>query len=108
MEVFFDKGHIVSNAQMIRLEKKPAEGFPGEAERDYEEARENGMDYFLIAIIEQKGESSAARTVCLRLFNTRSQELIKEQVYSDNKPASVKEENESIKRAISLLASQLK
>jgi hypothetical protein len=101
MEVLFDKGHIVSNARMIRLEKKPAERFPGEAERDYEEARENGMDYFVIAIIEQ-------RNVCLRLFSTRSQELIKEQVYSDSKPASAKEENESIKRAINLIASQLR
>jgi len=102
MDVFFDTGHIVSNARMLRLENKPAEEFPGEAEKDYEEARENGMDYFLIAIIDR------TRTVCLRLFRTNSQELIKEQVYSDNKPVSVKEENESIKRAISLIAAQIK
>jgi len=108
MDVFFDAGHIVSNARMIHLDRKPAENFPGEAQRDYEEARENGMDFFLIAIIEQKGESSGTQTVRLRLFKTNTRELIKEQVYSDNKPRNAKEENESIKKTISLLAAQIK
>jgi len=102
MEVFFDTGHIVTNARMIRLNQKPGESFPGAAERDYQEARANGMDFFLIAIIEQN------QTVCLRLFSTRSQELIKEQIYADSKPKSAKEETESIKRTISLIAAQLK
>jgi hypothetical protein len=108
MDVFFDAGHIVSNARMIRLDRKPAENFPREAQSDYEEARENGMDYFLIAIIEQKVESSETQTVRLRLFRTNSRELINEQVYSDNKPRSAKEENESIKKAINLLAAQIR
>jgi hypothetical protein len=102
MDVFFDTGHIVSNARMIRLDRKPVEDFPGAAERDYQEARANGMDYFLIAIIEQN------QTVCLRLFNTRSQELIKEQIFTYNKPKSAKEETENIKRTISLIAAQIK
>jgi hypothetical protein len=102
MDVFFDTGHIVSNARMIRLDRKPAENFPGAAERDYQEARANGMEYFLIAIIEQN------KTVSLRLFSTNSQKLIKEQVYTDNKPASAKEENESIKRTINLIAAQIR
>jgi hypothetical protein len=109
MEVFFDTGHIVSNARMIRLYQKPDEGFPAEAERDFEEARESGMDYFLIAIIEQAGsETAGSQSVCLRLFSTKSQELIKEQIYSENKPKSAKEENDSIKKAIGLIASQLR
>jgi len=102
MDVFFDTGHIVSNARMMRLDRKPAENFPGAAERDYQEARENGMDYFLIAIVEQN------QTVFLRLFNTNSRELIKEQVYTDNKPKSAKEETENIKRTIGLIAAQLR
>jgi len=102
MDVFFDIGHIVSNARMIHLDQKPAENFPGEAEKEYQEARSSGMDYFLIAIIEQN------KTVSLRLFNTNSRELIKEQVYTDKNPISAKEENDNIKRAISLIADQIK
>jgi len=104
MDVLFETGHIVSNGRMIRLDRKPSESFPDEAERDFQEARENGMDYFLIAIIEQ---NSGTRTVCLRLFSTKSRKLIKEQVYADDNPKNAKEENESIKRAIGLIAAQL-
>jgi len=100
MDVFFDSGHIVSNARMIRLDLKPAESFPGQAERDYLEARENGMDYFLIAIID-------GTRVSLRLFGTGSRELIKEQIYENNTKTE-KEENESIKKAIGLIAAQIK
>jgi len=64
------------------------------------------MDYFLIAIIDK--DLSGAQTVSLRLFNTRSQDLIKEQLYADNRAKSVKEENEEIKRTIGLIAAQLK
>jgi len=102
MDVFFDTGHIVSNARMIRLDRKPADNFPGEAENDYHEARLNGMDYFLIAIIEQN------QSVSLRLFSTNSQNLIKEQVYTYNNPKTPKEENENIKKVINLIAAQIK
>jgi len=101
MDVLFETGHIVSNGRMLRLDKKPPESLPGEAEKDFEEARQNGMDYFLIAIIEQ---NSGAQTVSLRLFSTKSQELIKEQVYANNSSRSAREENESIKRVIGLIA----
>ena len=106
MDVLFETGHIVSNGRMIRLDRKPAESFPGEAEMDYQEARGNGMDYFLIAIIEQ-GPGGRPQTVSLRLFSTNSQELIKEQVYA-YRPASAKEENEGIKRTINLIAAYIK
>ena len=106
MDVLFETGHIVSNGRMIRLDRKPEESFPGEAERDYEEARENGMDYFLVAIIEH-GSGGRPQTVSLRLFSANSQELVKEQVYA-NRPASAREENESIKRTINLIAAQIK
>jgi hypothetical protein len=105
MDVLFETGHIVSNGRMMRLARKPAESFPGEAEPDFQEARESGMDYFLIAIIEQG--TGDIQTVSLRLFSTKSRTLIKEQVYNDNRPRSAKEENEIIKRTIGLIAAQI-
>jgi hypothetical protein len=105
MDVLFETGHIVSNGRILRLDRKPAESFPGEAEPDFQEARESGMDYFLVAIIEQG--SGDTQTVSLRLFSTKSRTLIKEQVYNDNRPKSAKEENEIIKRTIGLIAAQI-
>jgi len=102
MDVFFDTGHIVSNARMIRLDRKPAESFPGAAENEYQDARANGMDYFLIAIVEQN------QNVSLRLFNTKSRELIKEQVYAYSVPKNAREESENIKNAISQIAAQIR
>ena len=104
MDVLFETGHIVSNGRMIRLDRKPAESFPGAAECDFQEARDNGMDYFLIAIIEQG--SGGVKSVCLRLFSIKSRVLIKEQVY-DIKPRSSREEIDNIKRAIGLIAAQI-
>jgi len=101
MDVFFETGHIVSNGRMVRLAQKPEDNFPAEAAGDFREAKENGMDYFLVAIIEQN------KTVSLRLFSTKSRDMIKEQVYSD-KPRNAKEENDSVKRAIGLIAAQIK
>jgi hypothetical protein len=107
MDVFFDGGHIVSNARMIHLDRKPAESFPGAAENEYMDARANGMDYFVIAIIEQ-GSGGNPQTVSLRLFSTDSRELIKEQVYAYSVPKSAREENENIKKTIGLIAAQIK
>jgi hypothetical protein len=110
MDVLFEAGHIVSNGRMARLDRKPEESFPAEAKMVYEEAKGNGMDYFLIAIIDNpdSNETAKPRAAYLRLFSTRSQELIKEQVYTDNKPASAKEESENIQRTIGLIATQIK
>jgi hypothetical protein len=105
MDVLFETGHIVSNGRMIRLEKMPPENLPAEAERDFQEARQNGMDYFLIAIIEQK--SGETPVVSLRLFSASTKLLIIEQVYANNSLRNAREENESIKRAIGLVAAQL-
>jgi len=101
MDVFFDTGHIVSNARMIRLDRKPAENLPTAAENDYLDARANGMDYFVIAIIEQN------QNVSLRLFKTNSRDLIKEQVYAYSVSKTAREENDNIKKAIGMIAAQI-
>lgn len=52
MEVFFDAGHIVSNARSMRVSRFPDDEFPVEALRDLQEAAEGGSDYFVLAILE--------------------------------------------------------
>ena len=110
MDVFFDKGHIVSNGRIVRLNQRSKDSFPIEAVNDFEEAKKSGMDYFLVAIIEhpERNDISKTEIVYLRLFSTKTQDLINEQVYEDNQPKSAKEENENIIMTIGLMAAKVK
>jgi len=104
LEVFFESGHIVSNAPRMRLTNAVVpEGFPPEARKDYEDARNGGMDYFLIAIVDHSSQN-----VSLRLFSTRSLEPIAEKAYAGGSAASPSEERESVRRAVSAMAAFLR
>ena len=95
LEVFFNSGHIVSNAPILQIDEKPLYDFPDEAERDYMLAQEGGMDFFIVAIVDY----SSSR-VTLRLFSTKSQNLIREQNYTRLTYRSAKEEYEHIKKTV--------
>ncbi|MCL2600795.1 MAG: hypothetical protein FWD88_06410, partial [Treponema sp.] len=100
LEVFFESGHIVSNAPRMSLtDTVISEGFPSEAARDHADARNGGMDYFLIAIIEHP-----SRDVSLRLFTTTSQKMIAERAYPGSSTRTVREENENIRTAVREMA----
>jgi hypothetical protein len=105
-EVFFDVGHVVSNALSLRIPGSLGDGLPAEAERDYIDAKETGMDFFVVAIInypERRGTTGAqrAQNVTLRLFSTRSEQMIYEQVYTETTALrNPREEYDSIKRAV--------
>jgi hypothetical protein len=103
LEVFFETGHIVSNFPRISLEEKPADGFPDEAEKDFEGAKEGGMDYFLIAIVDYKTSN-----VFLRLFKTGSPKMIREQKYTVTTYRNIKEEYDKIKTAVVSMSVYLK
>jgi hypothetical protein len=96
LEVFFESGHIVSNAPIIRLHERPDEEFPSEAERDFDFAKEGGMDYFIVAIIDHK----APRNVSLRLFSVRTQKLIQNQTFTETPARNKSEEYENIVKAV--------
>ena len=52
LDVFFDAGHIVSNAPGMRLMEKPRKEFPDEARVDLAEAVEGGIEYFIVAMLD--------------------------------------------------------
>ena len=112
LDVFFEYGHIVSNSPLMRLYQKPDDGFPYEAERDYDEAHEGGMNYFIVAILEYPSQHGNAnmkpKNVCLRLFTTKSQEMIVEQKYIDKDAKTQKEDYDNIKKAIAEMAVRVK
>ena len=102
LEVFFELGHIVTNAPLLRLDENPADGFPNEAEQDFDSAREGGMEYFVIGIVD-----TAEYTVYLRLFSTKSQKMIREQIYRGKKSVSMKDEYQNIKKAAGVMSAHL-
>ena len=110
-DVFFETGHIVSNAHYLRIYEKPGDSLPYDAERDYIDAREGGMDYFVVAIINyttQKGmEIPKPQNVSLRLFSTKSEQMLYEQTYTYTTTKNEREEYDSIRDAIRDFAANL-
>jgi len=103
MDAFFDSGHIVTNSPKIQIDGKLSEDFPAEAERDFDNAQEGGMDYFLIAIIDY-----ATPYVSLRLFDIRSTKMVREQNYRITTFKNTKEELDKIKAAARTMAAYLR
>jgi hypothetical protein len=118
LDLFFEEGHIVSNAPVTRLpvgEEPPRRFAPGEAlprsmEEDFEEARQGGADYFVLALLDFRGATGRAlkpQSVCLRLFRIRPPELLAEQWYTGGGALSPPEERENVKNIARRLLSRL-
>jgi hypothetical protein len=103
LEVLFETGHIVTNSPRVSLDEEPADGFPNEAEKEFEGAKEGGMDYFLIAIVDYPRSN-----VTLRLFKTNSPKMLHEQKYTVTTFRNIKEEYEKIKTAAGAMVVYLK
>ncbi|MDR0486791.1 MAG: hypothetical protein LBG91_00945 [Treponema sp.] len=98
LDVFFESGHIVSNAPMMRLDLKPTEIFPEEARQELDEAVEGGVEYLILAILEYQNGLKPLN-VSLRLFKTRPLAMIYETSYADTKSKNLKEEFDNLKQA---------
>ncbi|GHV86611.1 hypothetical protein AGMMS50230_22190 [Spirochaetia bacterium] len=60
MDVCFDAGHIVSNAPAMVLPAVTAAVLPQEAQRDFDEARLGGADFFIMVLLRYAGAPAAA------------------------------------------------
>jgi hypothetical protein len=105
MDVFFDEGHIVSNAPMMRLPEKPEGEFPREAVEDLQDAREGGADFFVLALLDYAGSPAAGnqrppRTVSLRLFKINPYQFLFEQLFFGTVSASAKDDFLNAKKAV--------
>jgi len=112
LDVFFESGHIVSNAPMLRLDYIPTEAFPVEARDELDNALEGGVEYFIIALLEYQKQGEVAglgpRHITLRLFKTRPFELVYEQKYNGSNPRSIGEEYDNLRKAARVLIPQVK
>jgi hypothetical protein len=88
LDVFFDAGHIVSNAPIMSLNKSQNKEIPDEARGNLEEAIQGGADFFILALLDYQGAVAVnvpkikPRTVSLRLFRTKPYKFLYEQFYS--------------------------
>jgi hypothetical protein len=108
MDVFFDTGHIVSNAPIKRLDQRPAAVFPEEARADFDEAVEGGAEFFILVQLDYQEASEKPRRVSLRLFRINPYQLMFEQQYSGTSEAPVSEEFIHAKNAARAIISHLK
>ncbi|MDR2159931.1 MAG: hypothetical protein LBP23_07685 [Treponema sp.] len=110
LDVFFDAGHIVSNAPIRRLAGVPAQALPDEAKGDLEAAAEGGMDYFVLARLDYAAGAAAEkpRTVFLRIFRVRPCELIYERRYEGPALPTMDDEFLEVKQRAGALAGHLK
>lgn len=113
MDVFFDAGHIVSNSPIMRVPVIPEEEFPGEALAELDEAREGGVDFFIIALLDYEGSPPGGnqrppKSISLRLFGINPYRLLFEQSYSGIVSVSANEEFLNAKRAARIIIPHLK
>jgi hypothetical protein len=108
LDVFFEAGHIVSNAPVLRLPEKPEAEFPDEARADLAEALEGGAEFFILALLEydtpKNGNAETApldkpRKISLRVFKLQPRTLLHEQQYADKSSMNLKDEYDSVKKA---------
>ena len=103
MDVFFESGYIVSNAPILRLMEEPGNGLPSLAEAEFENAKNGGMDYFLVAVVKHPSPYE----VSLRLFSTASKEMQQEHNFLENSRIAGSEEKEVIKNSIRAFAKNM-
>jgi hypothetical protein len=107
MEVFFDAGHIVTNSPIARIEKRPAEDLSGPMERDFNEARVGGADYFILGFLEYK-DSSVPNAMIVKIYSTNNEKLIFERSFPAGIGRNLGEEYQIAKSAGQIVVSNIK
>jgi hypothetical protein len=103
-DVFFEAGHIVSNAPIKRLETKPQKSFPDEVKGDLNDAADGGAEYFILALLDYPQAAAQKnpkpRNIALRVFKISPYKLLYEQSYAEKNSGNIDEEFSTIKQSI--------
>jgi hypothetical protein len=101
LDVFFESGHIVSNAPVLRLSEKVSGDFPDAVKNDFNEAVEGGAEYFIIAFLDYDvSENPKPQNVLLRIFRINPFKKIYEQQYTDKTSRNIADAFENLKKFI--------
>jgi hypothetical protein len=58
LDVFFEEGHIVTNAQAFALKRKPGKELTGAIKGHITEAKDAGVDYFVLAYLNYEMDAA--------------------------------------------------
>jgi hypothetical protein len=82
MDVFFDAGHIVSNAPIMQLNAKPKGEFPDAVQGAFKEAAAGGSNFFILALVDYQGMAEASPPlITLKVFSVSPYRCVVEQQY---------------------------
>jgi hypothetical protein len=107
LDVFFDAGHIVTNAQMVRTDARPEKNLPDEILDDIDEAVEGGMEFFILALLEYSG-GEKPKSISLRVFSVKNHALLFERRFADTPSLSLEEEFNNVKKEARVLLPNLR
>jgi hypothetical protein len=112
LDVFFEAGHIVSNAPVMRLGQIPAEDFPREALADLREATEGGAEFFILAQLDYRPSRTDTELVpwniALRIYRTRPYGLVYEGRFEELNASAARDESTRVKQFVRRLIPYIK
>jgi hypothetical protein len=76
MDVFFDSGHIVTNAPILRLSSKPTGGIVEAARVRVSDAVESGSDYILVVMIDFNSDPNGPYEISFYAFRISNPQII--------------------------------
>ena len=111
LDVFFEAGHIVSNAPIMRLNAKLDGELPEAAEAELEMALEGGAEFFIVAMLNYMTNSGSSgewpREISLLLFRTEPYKKIYEQKITGRNYRNTRELFDNLKKIVVGLVSRL-
>ncbi|MDR1957160.1 MAG: hypothetical protein LBQ30_09950 [Treponema sp.] len=111
MDAFFEAGHIVSNAAIMQVPRRPEGEFPQEAQGKLQEAIAGGSDFFILVLMEYPGTrehpSPRPQSISLKLFSIQPYHSIGEQHYPQTISKSPSEELLEVKKAARIFLAYL-
>jgi hypothetical protein len=94
MEVFFDAGYIISNAPVLRLEKRPSDILQV---IDINEAGISGIDYMLIVLLDYKTDAQVSNEVSFFVYRVVKREKIIEKNILIRQSRTARDEYDNMK-----------
>ena len=91
MNAFFNGGHIVTNVPVIQIPSEGSGELPEEVQPGFDEARDGGMEFFLLALLDYQGREGKPEKIRLKLFGFRPLGMLYEEDLSAAPEASPKE-----------------
>jgi len=98
LDVFFEAGHIISNAPILRLLEKPDSDYLLEdVGLTFLNGRISGITHFLIAVLYFNGSSPTPAEVSFYVYNVSSQERVFERQIQGRRYRNSREELDDLK-----------